>query len=91
MSVINFGVRDLNTKEIMIGQSGLVLLDKVASNSGVEKRKCRWLGHMERRGYKRGEKEERKRSVQKILERKKREKKRERREEERRERTCEIL
>ena len=79
-SVINFGVRDLSNKEIMIGQSGLVLLDKMAWCSGVGKRECRKLIHMERKGYKKGGKEERKRSVQKIVERKKREKKRERRE-----------
>ena len=54
-SVINFEVRDLNNKDNVIGQ-----------NSGVEKRECRGLRHMERRGYKRREKEERKRRVQKI-------------------------
>ena len=53
-SVINFGVRDLSNKEIMIGQSGLVLLDKMAWCSGVGKREC--LIHMERKGYKKGRK-----------------------------------
>ena len=30
VSVINFDVRDLNNKENMIGQNGLILLDKMA-------------------------------------------------------------
>ena len=48
-------------KENLIGQSGTILVGKVASNRGVEKSKCRRARHMERRRYKRGEKKERKR------------------------------
>ena len=36
VSVINFDVRDLNNKKNMIGQNGLMLLDKMAQNVHVE-------------------------------------------------------
>ena len=63
----------MNNKINLIGQDGLMLVEKVASHNGVEKRECRGLGHMERKGYKKGEKEEKKGGMQKIWERKKRE------------------
>ena len=37
-------------KEILIGQSGTILVGKVASNRRVEKSKCRRLRQMEREG-----------------------------------------
>ena len=38
-SVINLEVRDLNNKENLIGQNGSILVDNVACNSGVEKKR----------------------------------------------------
>ena len=61
MSVINFDVRDLNNKENMIGQNGLMLLDKMAQNSGVEKCACREFNTCKEggiKGEKRGKKRE---------------------------------
>ena len=52
MGVINFDVRDLNNKENMIGQNGLILLDKMAQNSGVEKCACREFNTCKGRGIK---------------------------------------
>ena len=43
-------------KENLIGQSRTILVGKVASNSRVEKSKCRRLRHMEREGIKGGKK-----------------------------------
>ena len=41
VSVVNFVDRDLNNKRNLIGQNGLMLLDKMAQNNGVEKCACR--------------------------------------------------
>ena len=65
-------VRDLNNKENLIGQSGTILVGKVASNRGVEKSKCRRARHMERRRYKggkEGKEEEECRKLEKKKER----------------------
>ena len=56
-------------KENLIGQSGTILVGKVASNRRVEKRKCRRLRHMEREGIK-GGKEGKEEGKCKKLERK---------------------
>ena len=77
-------------KENLIGQSGTILVGKVASNRRVEKSKCKRLRHMEREGIKGGEKEKNTENLRKEKKRKRREerKKRERREKRgRRERT----
>ena len=63
-------------KENLIGQSGTILVGKVASNRRVEKSKCRRLRHMEREGIKEGKKERKGKSAENWRGREKEEEKR---------------